>query len=234
MTMSFPGSVPGSAGLTFPAVSANPGPAQSPNFGDTDRGICTLTFQGRVLQFRTNPNSIWWSYELLTNVQQTYGGRVIQLLGTRLGDLQVKVECGRGGWEYLRKVVLWLRDLLTDQRNGNTAEFEYTTRDWRLRVYGLSIPFQDEVEATTRELTLNFKIQEDINSTLSQITLSAELMRLQDGIYGPGQNVHNQFNDPNMSQAGNLGYNQINPSGPAYAPTGVTNNVFAAPFGSFI
>src|ERR1700742_4518004 len=96
----------------------------SPGMANT--GLCTLSLQGRVFRFRTNPNEIWWSYELIRNVEETYGGRVGELLGTKLGDLSVKVDCGNGGWNYLMEVVLFLRDLLTDQRNGNTAQFAYT------------------------------------------------------------------------------------------------------------
>lgn len=218
-------------GLTTPFISPNSGPAQSPNPGTENRGICTLSFQGRTLQFRTNPNSIWWNYELVRNIQQTYGGRVIQLLGVRLGDLQVKVDCGRGGWDYLNSVVQWLRELMSDQRGGVAADFEYTTRNWHLKVYVVSIPFQDEVEATVRELTLNFKIHEDVNNTMSRVSLSTEMARLQEGIYGPGQQPHNRYNDPAVLNGPLAGI--INPSGPAYASSGITNTVDSTPMGTW-
>src|SRR6185437_458039 len=101
-------------------------------------GLCTLSFQDQVCRFRTNPNEVWWSYELLQNVEETYGGRVIQILGTRLGDLTVKVDCGLGGIDYLMEVVYYLRNLMSDQRNGNPATFAYTTRNWQLNVYAMS------------------------------------------------------------------------------------------------
>jgi hypothetical protein len=158
-------------------------------------GLCTLSFQDQVFRFRTNPNEIWWSYELLSNTEETFGGRVIQLLGTRLGELAVKIECGQGGWDYLMQVVLALRNLLSDQRNGNPATFEYTTRNWRLNVYSMSIPFQDQFDATVREIPLNFKIQEDVTGVLSQVTMDATFAMLQDGVYAPGYPLHNQYND---------------------------------------
>lgn len=218
-------------GLTNQFLSANAGPAQSANPGTTNRGICTLTFQGRTLQFRTNPNSIWWDYELIRNVEQTYGGRVIQLLGVRLGDLQVKVDCGRGGWDYQNSVVQWLREMMSDQRNGVSADFQYTTRNWHLKVYAMTIPFDDEVEATVRELTLNFKIQEDVNNTLSRVSLSTEIARLKDGIYGPGEQPHNRYNDPAVLNGPLAG--MVNPSGPVYAPSGIVNTVDSTPMGSW-
>lgn len=198
--------------------------------GTTNRGICSLSFGGKVFPFRTNPNEIWWDYELITKVDQTYGGRVIQILGTRLGDLSVKVDCGVGGWQYLMKVVGWLRDLLTDQRKGNTALFEYTTRNWKLHVYALSIPFQDEVEATVRELELKFKVQEDVTGIMSQQTLSVALSRLQDGVYRPDQNVHNQFDDTDKGTTplGGLLSGAIPTN---YVPSGITNPVNSQPLG---
>lgn len=219
-------------GLSMPSLSASSGPTASSSPGMINRGLCTLSYRGRTLTFRTNPNEIWWDYQLITNIDQTYGGRVIQLLGTRLGDLSVTVECGQGGWPYLMQVVSWLRDLLVDQRSGNTAEFEYTTRNWHLKVYALNIPFQDEVEATTRPLVLNFKIQEDVSGVLSQVSLNTELARLQEGVYGPGQMPHNRFNDYAFDREQNDG--SLNASGPAYAPSGVTNTVDSTPQGEWL
>lgn len=198
--------------------------------GSTNHGICSLTFQDRVFRFRTNPNEIWWTYELITNVEQTYGGRVVQILGTRLGDLSVKVECGKGGWPYLMSVVTYLRDVISDQRNGNTATFEYTTRNWKLGVYAMNVPFQDQVTAVNRELTLTFKIQEDVSGMITTATLNSELSKLQEGIYRQDQNVHNQYNDSN---AGGTPLDQFNVGGPGnYNPIGQPNPVLTQPQGA--
>lgn len=175
--------------------------------GSTNHGICSLSYQGNVFRFRTNPNEIWWDYELITHTEQTYGGRVIQILGTRLGDLTVKVECGQGGWDYMMSVAAYLRNMLSDQRSGNTATFEYTTRSWKMEVYSLSLPFEDQVSATVRELTLQFKIQEDVSGIASQVSMDAALAALQDGIYTPGSSPHNMYTDPNASTIPLLGIN---------------------------
>lgn len=148
------------------------------------RGIASLTFKGRTLRFRTNPNEIWWSYTLNTNVEQTYGGRVVQILSTRIEDLIVKVDCGRGGWEYLTQIVDFIRQMMIDQREGGgtPGTFSYTTRRWNMKVYSLSVPFQDQVTAVNRELELRFKVLEDLNGEISQLSMSSELARLQEGI----------------------------------------------------
>lgn len=208
--------------------------------GRSNGAVATLSFAGKVFRFRTNPNEVWWSYELLKNVEYTYGGQVIQLLGVRLGDLRVKIECGWGGWDYLVQVAMFLRQILEDQRGGNTATFTYPSRGWQLNVYGMSIPFADQLTATTREIELVFKIQEDVNGTLSQVTLNADIARLAEGVYLPSLALpHNQYDDQ-QGLAGNLDgmssgmlsdlYNSVlhdpqTPSGPTYAPIGITNNV---------
>lgn len=146
------------------------------------RGIASLAFKGQTLHFRTNPNEVWWSYTLNTNVEQTYGGRVVQIMSVNIGDLVIKIDCGNGGWKYLKKVVDFLRQMMIDQRKGDTATFEYTTRRWKMKVYALTIPFGDQVTATTRELELRFKVQEDVSGVQSQMALSKELQQLKDGI----------------------------------------------------
>lgn len=146
------------------------------------RGLASLTHGNKTLVFRTNPNSIVWSYKLNTAVENTYGGRVIQLLSTRMEDLRVTIECGLGGWNYAMKVAQFMRDMMIDQRNGEPGTFQYTTRDWNLKVYATSIPFQDRITETTREINLTFKIQEDISKTITKQTLRAEIAKLRDGI----------------------------------------------------
>lgn len=174
-------------------------PAEGGFANNPHRGIASLYFNGETLRFRTNPNEIWWSYTLNTHVEQTYGGRVVQILGTRIEDLVIKVECGLGGWDYLTKVVDFLRKMMIEQRKdgGKTATFSYTTRRWRLKVFALSVPFQDQVTATTRELELRFKVVEDLTGQMTQMALDNELARLRDGIGFK----KTPYNDPRLNGA---------------------------------
>jgi hypothetical protein len=169
---------------------------------NNSRGIASLEFKGRVLRFRTNPNEIWWSYGLNTAVENTYGGRVVQILGANIEDLVVKVECGRGGWPYLMQVVNFMRDMINDQRaKADPGLFTYTTRNWRLKVWAASVPFQDSVTATTREIELRFKVQEDVSGVQTSMSIASELKRLQDGIgfkkneFNTGPGALGQVND---------------------------------------
>lgn len=160
------------------------------------RGIASLTWGSHVLRFRTNPNEVNWSYSLITKTDQTYGGRVVQILGTKIDDLSVKIECGNGGWPYLVQIATFMRDLMIAQRNGQTATFEYTSRNWKLKVYAANFPFGDRVDSTTREITLNFKVQEDISGIVSSASIAAALQTYANGI-GWQQTQYNTVEYPN-------------------------------------
>ena len=161
-------------------------------------GVASLTFGSNVFRFRSNPNAVDWTYELITNIEPTYGGRVVQILGIRLGQLTIKIDCGLGGWGYAMKVVRFMSNMLDWQRTGNTAQFEYTPRNWLLNLYALDVPFQDSYNATVRELALNFQIEEDITGAMKSTSLSQELSRLYDGIgWAPSQ-----YNQPSSDLSG--------------------------------
>lgn len=187
-------------------------PAEGGFANNTHRGIASLTFNGRTLRFRTNPNEIWWSYTLNTHVEQTYGGRVVQILGAKIDDLVIKIECGNGGWEYLTQVVDFLRTMMMEQRKdgGKTGTFSYTTRRWRMKVFALSVPFQDAVTATTRELEIRFKVAEDLTGEISRLALSKELSNLQDGI-GFKKGPFNSANYSGFSRTQNYEGPRIDP-----------------------
>jgi len=162
-----------------PATPRSAGASQanqlSPN---SHRGLASLSYGGNTLVFRTNPNSVWWSYTLLTNVEQTYGGRVVQILGTRIDDLVIKVDCGRGRWPYYQQVVEFMKDFMIAQRNGKPGNFTYTTRNWQMNVFAQSVPFADGFTSTVREIALTFKVQEDVSGTMSTLSIANELATL--------------------------------------------------------
>lgn len=58
----------------------------------------------KMLNLRLNPNSVDWTYELNTNVVNTYGGQVVQILGLKLGQLNIEGQFGREGPWGLKKV----------------------------------------------------------------------------------------------------------------------------------
>lgn len=157
-------------------------PQQAAPLRPGERGVASLTHEGRTFRFRTNPNEFRWTYTLNKRVDQTYGGRVIQLLGTKIDDFTLKADSGRGGWDYTNRVAKFLRDVMIKQRNGSPATFEYTTRGWKLNVYIVSVPFQDAVGEVLRSFEVQMKVQEDVTGLVTKNSLDAELRRLQDGM----------------------------------------------------
>jgi hypothetical protein len=170
-------------------------PQQAAPLRKGENGIASLTHHGRTFRFRTNPNEFRWSYTLNKRIDQTYGGRVIQLLGTRIDDFSLKAEAGRGGWDYINRMSKFLRDVMVDQRDGTPATFEYTTRGWKLNCYIASVPFQDAMNEVLREFEITMKVQEDVSGLMTRNSLSAELRRLMDGVGFQ----RSPYNDPNLT-----------------------------------
>lgn len=177
--------------------------APAANLTDGERGIASLYHPDvGTLRFRSNPKEFNWSYTLNKRVDQTYGGRVIQLLGTRIDDFSFTADSGSvgndGGWPYMYRVATFMRNVMIQQRKGVPATFEYTTRGWKFNAFIVSIPFADAVEEVLREFTVSMKVQEDVSGVMSQNTLQAELNRLQDGI-----GFHrSKYNDPLIQNNG--------------------------------
>jgi hypothetical protein len=215
--------------LAFPQLPTTaPSSYSSSEFSSASRGIASLAFAGRTWRFRTNPNSIRFSYILNTHVEQTFGGKVVQILSCKIEDLIVVVEAGSAGWPYAANLALWLRDFLDYQRNPSATPgvFSYTTRGWTFNVYALSIPFQDQVEATVRPLELHFKVQEDVSGVVSGAILDTTLAKLHDGIgfkrdkYNSGL-AYGTYNGPNSGTS--------TPGQPTITPAGTPNNPTQGP-----
>lgn len=155
--------------------------------------MASISHGGKVFRFRTNPNSIRWTYTLNTKVDETYGGRVVQILSASIDDLVVTADAGGGGWEYLYAAAIFFRDMLFDQRSGGEpGTFSYPNRGWEMDVYAVNFPFKDGWNEVRREFTMQFKVQEDVSGVVTSDTVTAEIERLKKGI----EYEHNDFNTP--------------------------------------
>lgn len=155
-------------------------------------GVASLTHQGKTLRFRTDPNSITWDYNLKTNIEETYGGQVVQVLSTNIDNLRVTADAGLGGWAYVESVALFFRDMLFDQREGKSEPgvFRYPTRGWELKVFALNFPFKDSLEDVVKEFTMSFKVQEDVSGIVTSSLIETEMAKLSKGI-GYTRNAYN-------------------------------------------
>lgn len=182
--------------------------------------IASLSHQGKVLRFRTNPNSITWEYNLRTNVEDTYGGQVVQLLSANIDNLRVTAQAGRGGWAYIEQVSLFFRDMLFDQREGrgDPGIFRYPNRGWELKVFALNFPFKDSVGDVLKDFTMSFRVQEDVTGVVTSSLIETEMAKLSKGIGWE----RNEYNTP-MSEWVDGEYKPLD-THPAYAEDGDTDN----------
>lgn len=146
--------------------------------------IASISHQGKTLRFRTNPNSITWDYNLKTNVEETYGGQVVQVLSANIDNLRITADAGRGGWPYIESVALFFRDMLFDQREGRgePGVFRYPGRGWELKVFALNFPFKDSVTDILKEFTLSFRVQEDVTGIVTSSLIETEMAKMSKGI----------------------------------------------------
>lgn len=165
-----------------------------------------LTFTGGVRTFviRTNPNYISYSYSLRTKTFQTYGGKVVQILGVNYETLQIEIESGSratvngkpGGYEYFRSVIQWFKETSLWQRNNKKPiRFTYPARNYVLDVFLKNLTIADDLMNVTRPLQIDFEIEDDFTGLLTGDLINCELQYYQDGIGYES----NPFNDPNRN-----------------------------------
>jgi hypothetical protein len=115
-------------------------------------GTATLGYPGGpAVAFRLDPESISWEWQVLlkgplTNVIETIGGRVIQVLGAQLSDLTVQGSLGMGtgqSWAHANAFLSAVTKIMEAQSaDANQqaemhppAVFTYPPKNWRFQVY---------------------------------------------------------------------------------------------------
>lgn len=122
-------------------------------------GTATLGYPGGPsIAFRVDPDMIDWTWSVQTNVVETIGGRVIQVLGARLDDLTVRGSLGEDhsnpqtgqSWQQAQAFLTTVTAIMEQQASDATqnalmhppAVFTYPPKGWRWNVYvkGLTDP----------------------------------------------------------------------------------------------
>jgi hypothetical protein len=86
------------------------------------RNVCTFTCSicdPQTITLYLSPNNVSWNYSLKTNVIDTYGGQVIQILGVSIDDLMIQGFFGSEG--------MWGYNLINNPAKGrviNNSRFE--------------------------------------------------------------------------------------------------------------
>jgi hypothetical protein len=105
---------------------------------------------GPTVTFRVDPESISWNWTVITNVVDTIGGRVIQVIGAYLDDLTVSGSFGqdhstpRGDSWRQAEAFLQLVTQIMEQQSADSSQqakmhppaiFSYPPRSWRFQCY---------------------------------------------------------------------------------------------------
>jgi hypothetical protein len=100
-------------------------------------GVCSLA----GVPFRIDPESVNWSFTAKVSETKTLGGKVVQVYGASLDDMQVEGWFGSGGFEEQKTFLARMKKIAEAQesRPGDTASgpvrFLYPGRGWDFLVY---------------------------------------------------------------------------------------------------
>jgi hypothetical protein len=118
------------------------------------------------LVWRINPEEVAWNFQVFTHVENTIGGRVVQVTGAQLSDILVRGQYGEDhfatvsskdnsdnspgrSWKMAERFTLEIRRLMREQSPASNASvgilapkpvrFFYPPRNWDFLVYVKSI-----------------------------------------------------------------------------------------------
>lgn len=132
------------------------------------------------INFPYNPNSIDWSYTLNKASFNTAGGRVTQVLSTKIDTLTWEGDAGS------RDNLLTLYSQFKQIQNYQIAEEDscdliVPSRWWKIKVWARSMEIGWDYQSVTYPYRMQFEVDEDFGQIATAIT-SQEIERLADGI----------------------------------------------------
>ena len=159
------------------------------------------------IQFRLDPNSITYDYSIDYSVIDTLGGRVIQVLGSTIGDITITGEFGQDhknkqlSWQLAESFGAQIRALMDQQvvppkqaaTGGVHAPIRFTyldgTHNWDMQV--LIKAYQDasgngSIEHTTAKMSYGYQLTlflvQDASMALSRVQADKFIARISRGI----------------------------------------------------
>jgi hypothetical protein len=188
-------------------------------------GIATIQAQS-TLQLRIDPEAIEFEYALNTFTQDTYGGKVIQILSVSVTDMSVPCVAGAGGREYLSTIVKFFKETMIWQRDSqNVAKFIYAPLNYNFDVFASTLTIQDQLANVLFPYTMGFKIRQDVGGykAVQNQLIDAEMKKLVDGI----GYTKNKYNDPSQNTPNTK--KPTDPPAGSSATSGSTSSGGAAP-----
>lgn len=145
-------------------------------------GVASIVNGPRPFRFYVDPTDISWGYKLNTSVQDTYGGRVIQILSVSLTQLTVKASSGMRGQAYRYGVVKFCRDLARWQREKvKPVTFLYPPRNINLKVFLTNISYTNQLEDVEKSFIMRFNIDDDVTGGVKSVSMNDALSRIKNG-----------------------------------------------------
>lgn len=114
-------------------------------------GTATFGYSGGpMVTFRVDPDSISWSFQVVTNVTETIGGRVIQVIGSYLDDMTIVGSFGQDhstaqgeSWRQAEAFLATMQSIMEaqaadsnqQQQMSPPAIFSYPPLNYRFQAY---------------------------------------------------------------------------------------------------
>jgi cell wall-associated NlpC family hydrolase len=187
--------------------------------------VASITAQKRYA-LRVDPYEVSWNYNLRTHIDDTYGGKVVQILGTDLGELTISSITGLGGRAELLNLADFFRGMCewqVVQRKPATFSFPY--KKYSLTVWAHEMTYNDSIDNISFPYTMTFYIEDDIGGNLNKIAMTDALRNLTDGI-GYVRNDYN-YPTPGDEMSGIKVNNSANPQALPTPVTGVDSSLAA-------
>ena len=132
------------------------------------------------ISFPYNPNSIDWSYTLNKASFNTVGGRVTQVLSTKIDTLTWEGDAGSRN--NLLKLYSEFKQIQNYQINQEAScDLVVPSRWWSIKVWARSMEIGWDYQSVTYPYRMQFEVDEDFGQISSAIT-SQEIERLAEGI----------------------------------------------------
>lgn len=124
-----------------------------------------------------NPNSVSWGYRINTSTQDTLGGRVVQLLSTRVDSMSFEADAGNRS--NLLSIYDHVGDVMDKQvETERPVKLTVPSRGWVFDVFVTGMPaMRFDVRTVTFGYRLDLEVYEDYGS-ISKVVTSKELERL--------------------------------------------------------
>ena len=152
------------------------------------QGLASIGFYtGESVTFRLNPTDVNWNFQINTAVTETVGGRVVQVLGANLSDIDVRGVLGApnmkadAAWQAAESFFQGIARLVAKQSSDATIPdrlmkhpmvFNFPAKGWKFEVYIKSLVDDQGNAAVTHSpgrftygFTLTLSVQNDLTNT---------------------------------------------------------------------